>query len=112
AFGVALFGTIFATRLSDQLAGLPQAVTAHLGSGVQLNPTQIDQLPPGIHDEVLHAFAHSLSGVFLFGMVLALVPFVLSWFLKEKPLRTSVAREAEEEPLAPAGQFAWESPDS
>jgi EmrB/QacA subfamily drug resistance transporter len=46
AFGVALFGTIFATRLSDQLAGLPPRVTAHLGSGVQLNPTQIDQLPP------------------------------------------------------------------
>jgi hypothetical protein len=112
AFGVALFGTIFATRLSDQLAGLPRSVTAHLGSGVQLNPTQIDQLPPRIHDEVLHAFAHSLSGVFLFGMVLALVPFVLSWFLKEKPLRTSVAPEAEEEPLAAAGQFAWESPDS
>jgi hypothetical protein len=50
--------------------------------------------------------------VFLFGTVLALVPFVLSWFLKEKPLRTSIVREAEEEPLAPAGQFAWESPDS
>ena len=112
AFGVALFGTIFATRLADQLAGLPRAVTARLGSGVQLDPTQIDQLPPRIHDEVLHAFAHSLSGVFLFGMVLALVPFVLSWFLKEKPLRTSIVREAEEEPLATAGQFAWESPDS
>jgi EmrB/QacA subfamily drug resistance transporter len=112
AFGVALFGTIFATRLSDQLAGLPRAVTARLGSGVQLDPTQIDQLPTRIHDEVLHAFAHSLSGVFLFGMVLALVPFVLSWFLQEKPLRTSIVREAEEEPLATAGQFAWESPDS
>jgi EmrB/QacA subfamily drug resistance transporter len=112
AFGVALFGTIFATRLSDQLAGLPQRVTAHLGSGVQLNPTQIDQLPPRIHDEVLHAFAHSLSGVFLFGMVLALVPFVLSWFLKEKPLRTSIVREAEEEPLATAAQFGFESPAS
>jgi MFS family permease len=111
AFGVALFGTIFASRLTDQLAGLPHRVTAHLGSGVQLNPTQIDQLPAGIHDEVLHAFAHSLSGVFLFGMALSLVPFVLSWFLKEKPLRTTVAREAGEEPLAPAGQFAWESPD-
>jgi hypothetical protein len=39
------------------------------------------------------------------------VPFVLSWFLKEKPLRTTVAREAEEEPLGGAGQFAWESPE-
>ena len=111
AFGVALFGTIFATRLSHQLSVLPRAVTAHLGSGVQLDPTQIDQLPPKVHDVVLHAFAHALSGVFLFGMALSLVPFVLSWFLREKPLRTTVAREAEEEPLGPAGQFAWESPE-
>jgi predicted MFS family arabinose efflux permease len=111
AFGVALFGTIFASRLSDQLAGLPRRVTAHLGSGVQLNPVQIDQLPARIHDEVLQAFAHSLSGVFLFGMVLALVPFVLSWFLKEVPLRTTIARAAEEAPPEPSGQLAWESPD-
>jgi EmrB/QacA subfamily drug resistance transporter len=112
AFGVALFGTIFATRLSDQLAGLPPRVTAHLGSGVQLNPTQIDQLPPRIHDEVLHAFSHSLSGVFLFGMALSLVPFALSWFLSEKPLRTTVAREAEGEPLGAGGQFVFESPEA
>jgi EmrB/QacA subfamily drug resistance transporter len=107
AFGVALFGTIFATRLSDQLAGLPHRVTAHLGSGVQLDPTQIDQLPPRVHDVVLHAFAHALSGVFLFGMVLALVPFALSWFLREKPLRTSVAREAAD-PLETPAQFGFE----
>ena len=112
AFGVAIFGAIFASRLSSQLASLPRAVTARLGSGVQLNPTQIDQLPARVHDEVVHAFAQSLSGVFLFGTALALVPFVLSWFLREKPLRTTVAREAEGEPLGPAGQFAWESPDS
>src|SRR5215475_9657180 len=110
AFGVALFGTIFATRLSDQLSGLPHAVTARRG-GVQLNPTQIDQLPPKVHDYVLHAFAHSLSGVFLFGVALALVPFVLSWLLKEKPLRTTITRESEEERLGELGQFAWESPE-
>jgi EmrB/QacA subfamily drug resistance transporter len=108
AFGVALFGTIFATRLSHQLSGLPKAVTAHLGSGVQLDPAQIDQLPPKVHDVVLHAFAHSLSGVFLFGMALALVPFVLSWFLREKPLRTTVARESEDEPLGATAQFGFE----
>jgi predicted MFS family arabinose efflux permease len=111
AFGVALFGTIFASRLSDQLAGLPLRVTARLGSGVQLDPTQIDQLPAKIHDAVLHAFAHSLNGVFLFGTVLALVPFVLSWFLKEVPLRTTIARAAEEAPPEPSGQLAWESPE-
>jgi len=106
AFGVALFGTIFATRLSHQLAGLPHRVTAALGSGVQLNPTEIDQLPSKIHDQVLHAFANALHGVFLFGTVLALVPFVLSWFLREKPLRTTIASAAEESPPEPSGQLA------
>jgi EmrB/QacA subfamily drug resistance transporter len=112
AFGVALFGTIFATRLSDQLAGLPRRVTAHLGSGVRLNPAQIDQLRPRIHDVILHAFAHALSGVFLFGMALSLVPFLLSWFLEEKPLRTTVAREAEGEPLGAGAQFVFDSPET
>jgi hypothetical protein len=120
AFGVAIFGTIFATRLADSLSGLPQSVTAHLGSGVQLNPTQIDQLPPAVHDLVLHAFAHALSGMFLFGMVLSLVPFVLSWFLREKPLRTTVMSAGEVEAIGAAdlgdlgetGQFVFESPES
>jgi EmrB/QacA subfamily drug resistance transporter len=107
AFGVALFGTIFATRLSDQLSGLPPAVTSRLGAGVQLSPTKVDQLPAAVHDVVERAFAHSLSGVFLFGMALSLVPFALSWFLKEKPLRTSVAREAAD-PLETPAQFGFE----
>jgi EmrB/QacA subfamily drug resistance transporter len=111
AFGVAIFGTIFATRLAGQLASFPRSVTAHLGSGVQLDPTQIDRLPPRVHAEVLHAFGHSLSGVFLFGMALALVPFVLSWFLREVPLRATIARAAESAPPEPSGQLAWESTD-
>lgn len=108
AFGVALFGTVFATRLAHHLSGLPPAAIAHIGKGVQLSPTQIDQLPPAVHDVVLHAFSVSLSGVFLFGMALSLVPFVLSWFLREKPLRTSVAFETDEELLAGTSQFGFE----
>ncbi|HZT86161.1 MAG TPA: MDR family MFS transporter [Gaiellaceae bacterium] len=109
AFGVAVFGTIFASRLAHRLAGLPRSITAHLGSGVQLNPKQIDQLPSRVRLEVLHAFAHSLHGVFLFGMALALVPFVLSWFLEEVPLRTTVAHAAEGAPPEPSGRLAWET---
>jgi len=111
AFGVAIFGTIFASRLSHRLAALPHSVTAHLGSGVHLNPAQIDRLPPNVHAQFLSAFAHSLHGVFLFGMALALVPFAFSWFLKEVPLRTTLARAVEEAPPEPSGQLAWESGD-
>jgi EmrB/QacA subfamily drug resistance transporter len=104
AFGVAIFGTIFATRLSHRLAHLPRAVTAKLGSGVHLNPAQAKHLPPTVHADFLAAFAHSLHGVFLFGMAMTVVPFALSWFLKEVPLRTTLGPAAEaavEE--APAG---------
>ena len=90
SFGVAVFGTIFATRLTDRLAKLPHSVTAKLGTGVHLNPEQARRLPPTVHADFLHAFAGALHGVFLFGMALAVVPFLLSWFLKEVPLRTTL----------------------
>ena len=109
AFGVAIFGTIFATRLSDRLAHLPRSVTARLGSGVHLNPEQAKHLPPTVHADFLQAFAHSLHGVFLFGMAMAAIPFALSWFLKEVPLRTTIARAAEGAPPEPSGQVAWQS---
>ena len=95
SFGVAIFGTIFATRLADQLAHFPQSVTARLGSGVHLSPEQAKHLPPAVHADFLQAFAHALHGVFLFGMLLAVVPFLLSWLLKEVPLRTTLAPAAE-----------------
>ena len=109
AFGVAIFGTIFASRLSHRLAQLPRSVTALLGSGVHLNPAQAKLLPPKVHADFLAAFAHSLHGVFLFGMAMAAVPFVLSWFLKEVPLRTTVARAVDSAPPEPSGQLAWHS---
>lgn len=92
AFGVAIFGTIFATRLTGQLSRLPRAVTAHLGSGVHLNPAQAQHLPPAVHTQFLQAFSHALHGVFLWGMGMAAIPFLLSWLLKEVPLRTTLAR--------------------
>jgi EmrB/QacA subfamily drug resistance transporter len=111
AFGVAFFGAIFSSRLSHHLANLPASVTAHLGSGVHLNPTQVKHLPPQIRDEFLTAFAQSLHGVFLFGVALAAVPFVLSWFLKEVPLRTTVARPADGAQPEPSPQLAWQPSD-
>jgi EmrB/QacA subfamily drug resistance transporter len=98
SFGVAIFGAIFASRLTHELARFPRSVTERLGSGVHLNPEQARHLPPAVHADFLHAFAHSLHGVFLFGMGLTVVPFLLSWLLKEVPLRTTLAPVAETDP--------------
>ena len=105
SFGVAIFGTIFASRLAGELSHLPRSVTDRLGSGVHLNPEQAKHLPPPIHSAFLHAFAHSLNGVFLWGMAIAVIPFGLSWLLKEVPLRTTLGQTTEpvvEQATAPA----------
>jgi MFS family permease len=105
SFGVAIFGTIFATRLADQLARLPRSVTDRLGSGVHLQPEQAKHLPPLVHADFLNAFAHALHGVFLWGAAIAAIPAVLAWLLKEVPLRTTLAPAAAElsSEQAPAG---------
>ena len=91
SFGVAIFGAIFASRLADSLRAFPPEVVKQIGSGARLTPEQVKHLPPATHDAFLNAFAHSLHGVFLFGAVMAVIPFALSWLLKEKPLRTTNA---------------------
>jgi EmrB/QacA subfamily drug resistance transporter len=95
SFGVAIFGAIFASRLATQIKHLPASAAKQLTGGVHLTPQQAKQLPPAVHAEFLHAFAHALHGVFLWGMLMAIVPFVLAWLLKEVPLRTTLARPAE-----------------
>jgi MFS family permease len=95
SFGVAIFGAIFAARLTAQIKELPSGIAGHLTGGVHLTPEQAKQLPPAVHADFLQAFAHSLHGVFLWGMLIAVVPFGLAWLLREVPLRTTVGRPAE-----------------
>jgi hypothetical protein len=69
----------------------------------------VRHLPPKIQAQFLHAFAHALHGVFLFGLVISIIPFVLSLFLKEVPLRTSFesAELVAEEGVGGAGAEAF-----
>lgn len=94
SFGVAAFGTVFAnllaTKISRALAG------AHLPAGVDIsqaknNPHLVDQLPPSARGPYLHAYADALTSVFLVAAPVALLAFLLAWFLKEIPLRRAVA---------------------
>ncbi|MGW1022194.1 DHA2 family efflux MFS transporter permease subunit [Streptomyces sp. NPDC002577] len=93
AFGVAIFGTIFANRLGDKLttafAGtqLPPGITPQ---ALESDPRGIAQLPAALQPAALHAFASSITDVFLYAAPVALVAFVLAWFLHEDKLRGSV----------------------
>ena len=93
AFGVALFGSIFDTRLFHELPRYVPAgaLKAFSGNTISSNPAQLDALPPAIHAGVVQAFSHSLDTVFLVAVPFGVASFVLSLFLREVPLRDKAA---------------------
>jgi MFS family permease len=95
SLGVALFGAIFASRLGHELQSLPRAIAARFSGGVNISPEQVHGLPAQVRDEFLQAFVNALQPVFLVGAVLTLLAFVLSWFLKEVPLRSTTRASAD-----------------
>jgi MFS family permease len=110
SFGVAIFGTVFASRLADQFAHLPRSVTSHLNlsGGVHLDPAQAKRLPPGAHEAFLHSFANALHGVFLWGLGFMALAFLLSWALREVPLREKNLPPTAPEASSPAMPVAGE----
>jgi hypothetical protein len=103
SFGVAIFGTIFASRLGEQLAAAFRGVSLPAGlsaSTLQADPRGIAALPPALRPAALHAFSVSITDVFLYAAPVALLGFVLAWFLKEDRLRGSVTAPDVTETLA------------
>ncbi|MFF4797142.1 MDR family MFS transporter [Streptomyces sp. NPDC001351] len=103
SFGVAIFGTVFASRLGDKLTDafrgvrLPAGVSA---DALKSDPRGIGTLPPALRGPALHAYAASITDVFLYAAPVALLGFVLAWFLKEDKLRGSVTAPDVTETLA------------
>jgi hypothetical protein len=104
--GVAVFGAIFASRLTAGLGGLPAGVADRVGASggsVQVRPDQVQALPSGIREDFLNLFVHALHGAFIWGAVFAAGAFLLTWFLPEVPLRrqSAMGRRAGEETAPP-----------
>ncbi|WP_338696095.1 MFS transporter [Streptomyces sp. Q6] len=103
SFGVAIFGTIFTNRLNGKLSSaltgqqLPPGVTP---DSLSADPRGIAELPAALQPSVLHAYSTSITDVFLYAVPVALVAFVLSWFLREDKLRGSVTAPDATETLA------------
>ncbi|WP_309057829.1 MDR family MFS transporter, partial [Streptomyces sp.] len=105
SFGVAVFGTIFTNRLTHKLedvfAGAGPGVPPGTGpEQVAADPRAIGALPPPLRPSVLHAYATSITDVFLYAAPVVLLAFVISWFLKEDRLRGSVTAPDTSQTLA------------
>jgi EmrB/QacA subfamily drug resistance transporter len=90
AFGVAICGSIFASKLASGLSRTLAGVRLPPGfspAAAQARPSLLKLLPPAVHAGVLHDYAVAIDRIFLFSAPVAAVAFVLSWFLREVPLR-------------------------
>ncbi|MGH9080921.1 MAG: MDR family MFS transporter [Acidimicrobiales bacterium] len=90
AFGVAVLGAVFANQLISQLELHATAAGLKLisGSNLTANPAQIDHLPSAQRTFVINAFSHSVETAFLVAVPFVILGFILSWLIKEIPLRT------------------------
>jgi EmrB/QacA subfamily drug resistance transporter len=91
--GVSVFSAIFNNKMTGNVAKQLPQLAAHpaLAKELRASPEALAKLPKAIHDGYLRAFADSLHVVFIAAIPFALLAFLLTWFLEEVPLRTSVA---------------------
>nr|WP_254552877.1 MFS transporter [Kitasatospora sp. MMS16-BH015] len=93
SFGVSIFGTIFAgglkDKLADALAGQPLP-PGFSPEAVSSDPRVISSLPAALQAGIYHAYAKSITEVFLYAVPVAVVAFVLSLFIREQKLRSTV----------------------
>jgi MFS family permease len=137
--GVAVMGSIFNNRLSAHLSQVSQdkanqAISSHVGQGVDvahLNSNQLQgllspqaqhaatakiaNLPPDQQQGILHSYAHfigglkdalssSISEVFIISGILVSLAFFASWFLREIPLQGRKGQPLVSEGGAPGGR--------
>jgi EmrB/QacA subfamily drug resistance transporter len=90
ALGVAIFGAIFTSRLSESLTEtftrFGAAPEAAAQSTATLDPQTLNQLPAGLKDGIVQAYADSLAPVFWYLVPFLVIALVLALTLKEIPL--------------------------
>jgi EmrB/QacA subfamily drug resistance transporter len=90
ALGTAVFGTLFTTRLTENLnAVFVGAGASAEGAGQAtstIDPSVLSELPPELKSGVVDAYADALAPVFWYLVPFIAIAFVLALFLKQIPL--------------------------
>nr|BFE60817.1 MDR family MFS transporter [Dactylosporangium thailandense] len=93
SFGTAIFGTLFSNHfgpaLAKALAGDPGVAPV-----AAQNPELLAKLPHAQAAPIIDAYASSITDVFRWVVPVALLGFLIAWFLREVPLRDSARAAA------------------
>ena len=109
--GVALFGTIYASRLSHNIpieieklrANNPAALvgaTPEKLEALKENTAVLQSFTPELQAGIINAFVNSFHVVFLTSVPIAIIGFFVAFMLREQPLRTGVGHQAAKEEAA------------
>ncbi|MFF3458376.1 MFS transporter [Streptomyces sp. NPDC002730] len=97
--GAAVFGTLFANRLTDALAdrlpagaGLPAQSIPNVES---ITPQMVHAMEPALRDAYIQAYADAMPRIFLYFVPVLALGLFIAFFLKEKPLVSQNAQAAE-----------------
>ena len=90
AVGVSIFGAIFANRLATELA---ERIPAGVHVPAAANPALVHHLPEAVKQPFIEAFTAAITPIFLAAGGFAIAAFLLTWLLREVPLRETSATE-------------------
>ena len=100
--GAAVFGTLFANRLTDALRDrIPARAGAGLPDPESITPQLVHTLPPALRDGYIQAYADAMPRIFLYLVPVLALGLLIAFFLKEKPLvsHNAPAETSEAAPL-------------
>ncbi|EST35000.1 MFS transporter [Streptomyces roseochromogenus] len=96
--GAAVFGTLFANRLTDALRReLPPRAGVRLPDPESITPQLVHALPPAPRDAYIRAYADAMPRIFLYLVPVLVLGVLIAFFLKEKPLVSHHTTETEPE---------------
>jgi EmrB/QacA subfamily drug resistance transporter len=106
SFGTAVFGAIFDHVLPGNIVSalhgraLPRGISIASGA----SPAALAKLPPPVHAAIISAYSASIRTVFLAAIPVAAIAFVLTWTLRELPLRRTSTAVDPADRLAPTAR--------
>jgi hypothetical protein len=87
SFGTAIFGTLYTARISSNLA--TAVAQAGVPASAVQSPEALRRLPAAQAAPIIDAYAHTINYVFEWVVPIAALALVVSFLLKEVPLRDS-----------------------
>ena len=106
SFGTAVFGAIFNHVLPGNLVSALHGLRLPPGIGLTggASPAALDALPAAVHTAFVSGYAASIRTVFLAAAPVGAVAFMLTWTLKELPLRRTSRAVDQADRLAPTAR--------